>query len=54
MNGEVSWIGSRDDKISGHGPRHGTDHVENLKEHCFSDGGIELANIEGSRRGRAS
>jgi len=36
-----------------HQPRHRSDHIENLKEHCLSDGGIEFTDIEGSRRGRA-
>ena len=28
-------------------PCDGTDHVENLKEHCFGDGGVKFADIEG-------
>jgi len=40
------------DKTGGHKPRHGSDHVENLEEHCFSDSGIEFTDIQGGRRGR--
>jgi len=43
----------QNDKTSGHLPRHGSDHVENLKEHRLGDGRIEFADIEGSRRRRA-
>lgn len=43
----------QNNKTRGHQPRHGSDHVENLEEHCLSDGGIEFANIEGGRGGRA-
>ena len=41
------------DKTSGHPPRNGSDHVENLKKHGLGDGGIEFTDIKGSRRGRA-
>lgn len=51
---DTSSVESRqNDKSGGHQPRHRSNHIKNLKEHRLGDGGIELADIKGSRRGRA-
>ena len=35
------------DKVGGHRPRHGSDHVENLEQHCLGNCGIKFTDIEG-------